>query len=183
MALKLRNLQPFKSLLLAEIRGSDVQQKLAAITRKMIDLLEDRESVTDLVDGGLNVAGANLDETAFFYYKEQLPTPWTDDPNFTDLINHLAVVCRRRRQVAIYCSDPVLLGRVRKAIGAKKKSGVLSQLAMIPVGRINAAFVSGETQALWLSGTHRRVASKPTSGNWMDQCKAKDARGDCTKKT
>lgn len=160
MALKLQNLQPFKSLLLAEITGRK-SVNVAAIKRKMIDdLLEDRTSVTDIVDAGSSSNVDNLDEAAFFYYKERASTPWTNDPDFIDLLNHLAVICRRGRQLAIYCSDPVLLGRVRKAIASRKKSGVFLQLALVPAGRINAAFVSGETQALWLSGTHRRVASK-----------------------
>ncbi len=161
MALKLQNLQPFKSLLLAEITGDESQSDVAAIKRKMMgDLLEDRKSVTDIVDGGSSNDVGNLDEVTFFYYKERAPTPWTNDLDFIDLLNHLAVICRRGRQLAIYCSDPVLLARVRKAIASRKKSGVFLQLALVPAGRINAAFVSGETQALWLSGTHRRVASK-----------------------
>jgi hypothetical protein len=161
MALTLQNLQPFKSLLLAEITGSESQSDVVAIKRKMVgDLLEDRKSVTEIVDGGSSSDVGNLDEVTFFYYKEQAPTPWTNDPDFIDLLNHLAVICRRGRQLAIYCSDPVLLARVRKAIALRKKSGALLQLALVPAGRINAAFVSGETQALWLSGTHRRVASK-----------------------
>ncbi len=161
MALKLQNLQPFKSLLLAEITGTESQSVVAAIKHKMIDdLLGDRKSVTDIVDGGSSSAVGNLDEAAYFCYKERSPTSWTDDPEFIDLLNHLTVICRFGRQLAIYCSDPVLLARVRKAIGSKKNPGVFLQLALVPSGRLNAAFISGETQALWLSGTHRRVASK-----------------------
>jgi len=160
MPLQLQNLHPFKSLLLAEITGTESDAHVAAIKHKIIDLLEDRKSVTDVVDGDSNRDVGDLDETAFFYYKERSPAPWTDDPDFVDLLNHLAVICRRGRQLAIYCSDPLLLARVRKAIASRKKTGAFLQLALVPAGRLNGAFVNGETQALWLSGTHRRVASK-----------------------
>src|ERR1043166_6352374 len=160
MPLQLQNLHPFKSLLLAEITGTESDAHVAAIKHKIIDLLEDRKSVTDVVDGDSNRDVGDLDETAFFYYKEQSPAPWTDDPDFVDLLNHLAVICRRGRQLAIYCSDLLLLARVRRAIASRRKTGAFLQLALVPAGRLNGAFVNGETQALWLSGTHRRVASK-----------------------
>src|ERR1041385_7851404 len=100
MALKLQNLQPFKSLLLAEITGDASESDVGAIKAKMMgDLLEDRKSVTDIVDGGSSSDVSNLDEATFFYYKERTPAPWTSDPEFIDLLNHLGVICRRGRQL------------------------------------------------------------------------------------
>src|SRR5262249_37342066 len=98
-ALRLQSLHPFKSLLLSETTGSESKVDVAAIAHKMIDLIGDRENVADIVDGDPTNGVEEFDEVAFFYYKERSPAPWTDDPDFVDVLNHLAVICRRGRQL------------------------------------------------------------------------------------
>jgi hypothetical protein len=159
MALGQESLHPFKSFLLCETSSKEgLRQIVDSVIEEMTGLFEGREHISGLLRGAAREDG-DL-QTAFLYYKELARTAWTSDPEFLDTINHLAVVCRLRQQFAIYSSDAALLRRVRKLLGAKKPRSIIAKLQLISAGRLNAAFIKGETQALWLSGTHRRVASK-----------------------
>jgi hypothetical protein len=164
MPLKCESLHPFKSFVLCETSsGEGLERIVDLIVDELILLLEGRERVSGIVRGNAAGQARNL-HAKFIYYKERAQTPWTSDPAFVDEINELAVVSRLRQQFAIYASDSVLLQRVRKLVGSKparkKGKSTIAKLDRIPPGRLNAAFIKGETQALWLSGTHRRVSSK-----------------------
>jgi hypothetical protein len=163
MALKLAALHPFKSFLLCEVPQRDGFAPDALI-EEIISQLEKESGVFDLERGNPSPPPRRI-EVAFVYYKKRSQSPWTRDQAFVDETNHLLVISRRDQYVAVYGSDHALVVSVRKRITAskkqkKKKVSKITQLRLIPAGRLNAAFIKGETQTLWLSGTHRRVSSK-----------------------
>lgn len=76
-----------------------------------------------------------------------------------DQINHLILVCRRNRHVAIYLSDTSWRSAIVKQFGKAGSKG-LSALYKIGPGLLNAAFVKGAARTLWLSGAHARTSIK-----------------------
>ena len=161
MLLDAANLRPFKSFLLCETGSKEILEQVSdSAIDEIISLLGERKGVSGIQRQASQEGNLQIE---IVYYRERSQTPWTSDEDFEDEINHLLLLCRHQRQFAVYASDSVLASRIRKLIISQKKAsnrGALESLSAVPAGRLNAAFIKGQTQALWLSGTHRRVASK-----------------------
>ena len=69
------------------------------------------------------------------------------------------ICCRRERLVAVHCTEVALASRLARAIHRAEYPG-LSSLQLVSEGKLNSAYVQGETATLWLSGTHRREVVK-----------------------
>jgi hypothetical protein len=154
-------LTPFKSLLLLSTAQTLEPQALAS---KILPEVQDlsagkwRQSVSD-------VAGPFDDpnlHTAFFTYVEERPPGWARASNLRDVIHHVVIACRGKDKaknvVAFFFSDNALRDKAVERVLAKE--GELGKLASIPAGRMHAAYVQGQTITLWMSGTHRRDATK-----------------------
>jgi len=156
----LSELKPYKSLLLARVRGS------LPVKDIVDDLVDDLGELLSLGDGGPRTLisegnATNVGEltVGYLHYSEETPTPWTLNRNVTDQINHLILVCRRNRHVAIYLSDTRWRSAIVKQFGKTGAKG-LSALHKIGPGLLNAAFVKGAARTLWLSGAHARTSIK-----------------------
>ena len=160
MIKKLSELKPYKSLLLARVQSS-------APVKNIIDnLLEDLKELLSLGNDGPRTLVSVVNETnsgelavGYLHYAEETPSAWTLNRNVVDQINHLVLVCRRNRHVAIYLSDTSWRSAIVKKFG-KTGTKALSVLLKIGPGLLNAAFVKGAARTLWLSGAHARTSIK-----------------------
>lgn len=154
-------LTPFKSLLVARTEKPLKPDALAN------DILR---QVQDLANGKwlksmAAIAGPFEYPTlhaAFFTYVEERPPGWARGSDVRDRLNHVAVVCRGKANtknlLAFFFSDNAVRDRVAGRIS--RKEGALGKLEAIPPATMNAAYVRGQAITLWMSGTHRRVATK-----------------------
>jgi hypothetical protein len=157
---KLSELKPYKSLLLARVQSS------APVKGVVDNLLTDLRELLSLGEDGprtliSEVSEINARELAvgYLHYSEETPAPWTLNRNVVDQINHLILVCRRNRHLAIYLSDTRWRSGIVKQFGKTGTKG-LSLLHRIPPGLLNAAFIKGAARTLWLSGAHARTSIK-----------------------
>ncbi|HSE16079.1 MAG TPA: hypothetical protein VLB46_03455 [Pyrinomonadaceae bacterium] len=111
MLKKLSELKPYKSLLLARVQSS------IAVEDIVDNLLEDLRDLLSLGDDGPRTLISEVNEinagelaVGYLHYSEETPAPWTLNRNVVDQFNHLILVCRRNRHVAIYLSDTSWLG-------------------------------------------------------------------------
>lgn len=95
----------------------------------------------------------------YLHYREEVPSPWTLNRGIVDEINHLILVCRRIRHVAIYLSDNSWRSEIVKEFDKSGGKG-LAALQKIAPGLLNATFVKGAARTLWLSGAHARTSIK-----------------------
>ncbi len=165
MALELDDLCPYKSLMLAELKTSPPN-----LSKALEEILSDITSVLKLdgSDPHLRLVSRSLVQSAgglhagFIHFIENEKAAWTKNPQVTDTVNHLALVCGYKRLVAIYVSEPALKQRISQRFDDSDGAG-LNSVTRIPRGRLNAAFVKGEARTLWLSGIHRRTLVKADS--------------------
>ena len=155
-------LHPYVSVLLLRARSTPSAKKCALdLLSEASCLLGKRASVSDVVVGAQDTLTRGLRVSAITY-KQSDNAPWTTDAAFTNIIWQSVVVCRLNNLFAICCSDTSLPRALRAEL--RSVTSLISQrFLVIPEGELNAAFVRGETQTLWLSGTHRRVPSKADS--------------------
>lgn len=162
--INLQDLRPYKSFIVATVRAGAAVNGL--INRILNELQNDVLRLGQAGQGQLlnrqnttNTAGMAV---GGLHYLEEKVAPWTTDVTVTDQHNHLALVCRRDRAVAILMTDAqwrsAILGRFEQPAG-----GGLAVLQALPQGKLNAAFVTGPTRTLWMTGTHRRTTIKPDS--------------------
>jgi hypothetical protein len=157
---KLSELKPYKSLLLARVQGS------TSVKNIVDNLLEDLKELLPLEDDGPRTLISQGNErnsgelaVGYLHYVEGTPSPWTLNRDVVDQINHLILVCRRNRHIAIYLSDTSWRSAIVKKFG-KTGTKALSTLHKIGPGLLNAAFVKGAARTLWLSGAHARTSIK-----------------------
>lgn len=178
MTLAAANLRPYASLALLRARGGRPSIR---------DLIAECERALPFADDPhLNPLAApqfprrpELDLGVLLYEERRSP-PWlTQSDEIRDLVNHLLVVARRDRLVALYMSD----ARRRAAVVRWLESEVGGRgwrLEAIDSGLLNAAFVRGPARTLWLSGIHVQVTSRADSKvlSGMDLRDALDPLGD-----
>src|SRR5204862_1325415 len=160
MIKNLSELKPYKSLLLARVQSS------VPVTGIVDDLLKDLAELFSLENDEPRTLISQAGEVrvgelvaGYLHYSEETPTPWTVNRNIVDQINHLVLVCRRNRHVAIYLSDTSWRSAIAKQFGKTGTKG-LSILQKIEPGLLNAAFIKGAARTLWLSGAHARTSIK-----------------------
>jgi len=156
----LSELKPYKSLLLARIV---VSFPVKQIVNKLLDDLEglitlQNSAPSKLISKASEVRVGELG-IGYLHYSEETQTPWTSNSSIVDQINHLILVCRRGRHIAIYLSDTGWRSTIVKQFGKTGKKG-LSALLKIEPGLLNAAFIKGAARTLWLSGAHARTSIK-----------------------
>jgi hypothetical protein len=159
MPTNLEEIRPFKSLLLASVKqGGALQTHVDAVVDDTLTMLAARDRVTvqhrepARTTDGLTVG--------FVHYRETRRAAWTADERISDTFNHLVVVCRRHRQVAIYASDSRFRSAMSRRFRDSESLPGLGTLEEIDPLLLNAVFVRGPTRTLWLSGMHRRTSVK-----------------------
>ncbi|WP_380879549.1 hypothetical protein ACFB49_22910 [Sphingomonas sp. DBB INV C78] len=95
-------------------------------------------------------------------YKRTLQPSWTSGGGFENVEHHLAIAIARNNHVALHLTDPKLKGPLRAGLLADYDPDIpLSWLSPVPRLLMSAAFLeNGQAKTLWLSGIHRRSASK-----------------------
>lgn len=162
MIKNLSELKPYKSFVLARIKGNTPP------TRGVVDTcLDELSEVLSLEDGESrrlisrgNEAKAGELSAGYLHYVERQPATWTVNSRVVDEINHLVLVCRLNHHVAIYISDTRRRPAIVKRFDRDDDSAGLGILRKIEPGILNAAFVKGPARTLWLSGTHPRTSIK-----------------------
>ena len=160
MIKKLSELKPYKSLLLARVQSS------VPVKEIVNNLLEDLRELLSLGEDGPRTLISEVNEinagelaVGYLHYVERTSSPWTLNRNVVDQLNHLILVCRRKRHLAIYLSDTRWRSGIVKAFGKTGTKG-LTALQKIEPGLLNAAFIKGAARTLWLSGAHARTSIK-----------------------
>jgi hypothetical protein len=107
----------------------------------------------------LRLAGTQV--RAMLYKREDHPS-WSDDGGLVDVQHHLAIAILRKSRLALHFTDPRLKGPVQVGLLAESKPDIpLSWLSPIPRSTMSSAFLEhGQAKTLWLSGVHRRSATK-----------------------
>ena len=157
MPSQLSELRPYKSILVSRAsKGVKTKGLVAEAIASIADLVRNDANNLDV-----NVHAAeetNGVEAAFLEYREKKKVTWLLGDELTDIIHQLVVICRYKSFFAIHASAPAVRDKVRTRLGTDQTP--LGKLQPIEPTVLNAVFVSGEAQTLWLSGTHRRVTSK-----------------------
>jgi hypothetical protein len=163
MPISLSALRPYKSLILAAVKpDASPVPTVGKVLDDIARLLSLDTSVNRrLITRSRTQKSAEL-SVAFIHYVERALATWSLDPTLIDELNHLILVCRRNRHLAIYLSDPRWRGTVTQRFDRSENEG-LAALQRIPPGLLNAAFVKGPARTLWLSGAHRRTSVKADS--------------------
>ncbi len=147
-------LKPYKSFLFCSVKEKNIQKirsDIEALAKKSEGKIKTR-----------NTFIANDLEVSLFTYVDKRTPSWCKDFSIKDVINQLVVIAKKKNHVVIYTSNPAIKEKIRNYIvdQKKEKEKKFTYLKLISRGFLNSAFVKGQTQTLWLSGTHKRVASK-----------------------
>ncbi|MCR5870343.1 MULTISPECIES: hypothetical protein [unclassified Sphingomonas] len=155
-------LTPFVSLTLAKAAGVAVADQLERCLADIeaICAAEEHPATSDFTRlRARAAAGVRLQS---MWYKRTLKPAWTDDASFIDVQHHLVIALVRKGHLALHISDPKVKGPLRAAlIGELDPGAPLTWLSPIPRAIMSAAFLqNGQARTLWLSGVHRRSATK-----------------------
>lgn len=163
MALERSTLRPYKSFVLARIK--DEFEEARFVDYALTDITEmlslEGAARRRLVSRSPAQMEGEL-EIGFIHFTESRPAPWTEDPSIEDMVNHLVLVARRNRHVAICVTDGSLRSSIMRRFDRGETAGI-GAFQAISAGLMNAAFVQGTTRTLWLSATHRRTTVKADS--------------------
>lgn len=156
-------LTPFVSLTLAPARNVPSADQL----------LRCMQDIRTICAPGAGVGAAVTDLTIFdeykaggvslraLRYKRAVQAAWTNDPAILDTQQHLVIAIVRKQHLALHCTDPKLKGRIRAALLGTDPAQPLEWLAPVPRDIMSAAFLAdGQARTLWLSGIHRRSATR-----------------------
>jgi len=162
MPLALQNMKPYVSLLVCQVVDKTPSDKLlVGLQKEIVALIKQRDGVSKLTGGGKPQGSGSL-TASFFHYIESKQPSWTDSAAVKDTLNQLVLMCTNSCYAAVYCSDSLVRELIRRRLNTKDNT-VLGSLLPLSSGCLSAAFVRGPAQTLWLSGAHRRIASKADS--------------------
>lgn len=155
-------LTPFISLTLAKVAGVPVADQLERCLADIeaICAAEEQPATSDFTRlPELQHAGVRLQA---MWYKRTLKPAWTGAAEFVDVQHHLVIALVRKGHLALHISDPKIKGPLRAAlIGDVDADAPLTWLSPISRSTMAAAFLeNGQARTLWLSGVHRRSATK-----------------------
>lgn len=156
------DLTPFISLTLSKAAGVPVADQLERCLADIeaICAAEQQPATSDFTRlPALQRAGVRLQA---MWYKRTLKPAWTGAAGFVDVQHHLAIALVRKGHLALHVSDPKIKGPLRAALlGDVDADAPLTWLSPISRSTMAAAFLeNGQARTLWLSGVHRRSATK-----------------------
>lgn len=157
MPSELSELRPYKSVVVSRaLKGVKLPGFVAEVMANIGDLIRQEANLFDV--NVHDAEDADGIEAAFLEYREEKKVPWLLEDELSDTIHQLVVLCRYKSLFAIHASATAIREKIRARLGTDHT--LLGKLEPIEANVLNAVFVSGEAQTLWLSGTHRRVTSK-----------------------
>jgi hypothetical protein len=104
--------------------------------------------------GGVNVA--------WIHYLEVRPPAWYAGNDLREERHHVVFIAQKSGLISLTFSDPALRSSVVSEI-RKRRAPPLDGLKLLTAKQINDAFVGDRVRTLWLSGAHRRSATKADS--------------------
>lgn len=156
------SLTPFVSVTLANATSEPAEVQLENCFRDIQSICAaetDKRTSGFLLLPAQRLGGSQI--RAMWYKRETTPA-WTNNPELVDAQHHLVIAALRKRHLALHFTDPKLKGPVRVGLLAERKGDIpLSWLTPIARSTMSAAFLeNGQAKTLWLSGVHRRSATK-----------------------
>lgn len=135
MIRNLSELKPYKSFLLGRIKD-DVSPARGVVDGMLDELsevlsLEEGESRQSISRGKEAKAGELF--AGYLHYSEKQQATWTLNRNVVDETNHLILVCRYNRHIAIYISDTGWRSAIVKRLAALDKIGANYQRQVVIV--------------------------------------------------
>lgn len=172
---QVKKLEPYKSLVLAQISssadlGTLIDDCLGAIKQEeILDIRDEDEDTGETeervrreknCEANINSSSFNL-EHGFLHYELQKSVPWTNVDDIRDTENHLVLFSRKKsiNLLALYVSENSKRRSIRRKFGDSDYGG-LQYLSTVPPKHLNDAFFGDQVRTLWLSGMHRRVPVK-----------------------
>lgn len=168
--LGLEDLEPYKSLILGEMKSTATKTELIEDCldniREILKLDTDLDSRTRIrreIEDGQKTHKQQL-EHGFIHYELEKPVSWSSNRELTDVENHLVLITRKKGTdyIAFYISENSRRRQIRDKFGSLSYDG-LGKLVKISPDRLNAVFFGDEVRTLWMSGMHRRVPVKADS--------------------
>ncbi len=101
-------------------------------------------------------------EVAWIHYSESRPPAWYIGDDLMEERHHAIFIAGTGKLVALTVSDSSLRNTVVAAV-RKGASRPFSDLSLLSSKQINDAFLGARVRTLWLSGSHRRTATKADS--------------------
>ena len=159
--MELGHLKPYQSVLLLEIPPGESNSGVVTKLRdQIIDIVALRlPEGNPPVSGGRPITSVGLQSAFATYIEKKTPSWCLESTDIKDTVNHLVVVSRYHRILAVYTSEVAL-----KQVLARKISGHsegYEGLVLLSPEKLVSSLTTGEAHTLWLSGIHRRIASKP----------------------
>ena len=155
--LSLQDLRPYRSYTIANIRKT---MSMEQATRHVIEELTSQIEGRDRVEVAQRETWIKEDRAAFIHYRLARRPGWTSSDEVVDMANELVLITAHRSRLAIYCSEDWLR---KKFLAVLREWAEDESPALWPVEpwRLEEALLrSYEQRTLWLSGIHRRTASK-----------------------
>ncbi len=167
MAIQFDELSPYVSLTVFCHNGGTVVEKGAAIIQLVTSLTQKDAEKPAFLDRQLTteaVLTTVYEDTNFGFigYQERRRPSWYGGGELEDISHHFILLSQRGDHLALVFSDNAMRDRVIAKV-IQSVDGPLEPLQMLGSAHINAAFVGREVKTLWLSGTHRRTATKADS--------------------
>lgn len=101
-------------------------------------------------------------DVAWLHYSEIRPPAWYSGGDLEEKRHHVVFLVKKADIIALIPSDPAFRASVVTEI-RKRRSAPFDRLKVLTAKQINDAFVGNRVRTLWLSGTHRRSATKADS--------------------
>ncbi len=162
-AVKLEDLKPYKSILIASIEPAEDGAGPASPVPSILHAYEKALTGDDAVTILHHLSSTKMDDgsvVGFLVYSEQRRPAWLaegSESEIMDLENHLLLICLHRQHVAALLTDK----RRKRTLESSIRR--LDGLALVPPNKVRNAFVRGPALALWMAGIHPSVTIKPDS--------------------
>lgn len=159
-ALRIAELRPYRAYTLAKIcSGTSMERAAADVIGEVTNQIEDR--------GGVQIVRrlpwVAEHRAGFMHYRVEHTPGWTSSTEITDLVNELVLVTAHRSHVAVYSSEDQVKKKLLRTL-RDREDGSLPSLTLVEPWRLEIALLlDNEQRTLWLSGIHRRTASKADS--------------------
>lgn len=172
-ALNWRLLRPYVSVVVMECTADDPRQLFDGCERVLRDPWRSRPGREERIvarsspeaEAPRSLENLGIDQIAGFVREVRAHPGWAaPGSSFVDTTNHVTVLLRRGRLLAVH-TDSVTVDRLQRWLDKAPRPA----LRRIPPEVLESALLTGESKGLWLRGTHQRRTTKPDTKNISGQ--------------
>ncbi|WP_327640738.1 hypothetical protein OHB24_20815 [Kribbella sp. NBC_00482] len=172
-ALNWRLLRPYVSVVVMECTADDPRQLFDGCERVLRDPWRSRPGREERIvarsspeaEAPRSLENLGIDQIAGFVREVRAHPGWAaPGSSFVDATNHVTVLLRRGRLLAVH-TDSVTVDRLQRWLDKAPRPA----LRRIPPEVLESALLTGESKGLWLRGTHQRRTTKPDTKNISGQ--------------